>query len=690
LKDVFSNSRGADGLSRACRLRRSGRRGADLFLVFAGDKLMKSVVAEVSAVRPVPISEKLQGVSVWLCRRKPRETDGERLKKTDAEGGASCDDADDGHAPGIALAKQATEKWVRDNRKVCIDASDMATTLAKATGSKGPPAAGALTDSMEAGEFWTSLREGTMLDGLLDVFTHPRYSLNGSMSEEKLQWFLTEVQQDDRRVVDGARKIYQQMFTCPAFVCGVFGAAYDYDDPQDADTKALARLAAPAVKPGLSILGFAALMTSDWNCIMEPTRRNVHQDMTKPLSSYWICSYEVSAGIMGLRAALNRGCRCIRMVCETSSGWPQLAGTKDRLEDALRIIKTDGFCRSAYPVVVIVQNVDDAALMQLVEMLGTAALNLQSSGVLPSPEAAKEKILVASQSSSSGAPFRCVAYEKGSLSRARKVLDVLSFSECEFQNCRRENRGGEIVRALSFGLAMVHPVAQPNFNPCLSWAFGAQLVPMYWPEGPTVGDLSCLMQMGMFLDNGGDRSGFVLKPPHLVSGDCDPEWLADPVDISVKVIGARGLQEALGAEENQAFVAVHLWGTNEDTSVFETSVSRVRAPLWGTHASFKVVHPEVAILAFQAMQYGLVRSAVVGRYALRMTAVRRGVRWVPLWDALGDTIPGAGILVQLEFPDWAERTAKLSAASAVGRQNALESSARDADCRMPLVEEMRL
>ncbi|OQV23909.1 1-phosphatidylinositol 4,5-bisphosphate phosphodiesterase beta-1 [Hypsibius exemplaris] len=173
----------------------------------------------------------------------------------------------------------------------------------------------------------------------------------------------------------------------------------------------------------LSQDGFIRFLLSDANSVVSPSCFTLHQDMSHPLSHYFINSshntYLLGAQIKGksssemYRQALLTGCRCVELDC-----WPEEDG-KDILithgrtftepiaiKDALEAISDYAFKTSDYPLILSLENRCPAKLQDklgryLKRYFGPALLDqalsshpLETGVALPSPEALKNCVLV--------------------------------------------------------------------------------------------------------------------------------------------------------------------------------------------------------------------------------------------------------------------------------------------------------
>ncbi|XP_072012050.1 1-phosphatidylinositol 4,5-bisphosphate phosphodiesterase eta-2 isoform X4 [Engystomops pustulosus] len=169
----------------------------------------------------------------------------------------------------------------------------------------------------------------------------------------------------------------------------------------------------------LGIDGFTNYMRSPAGDIFNPEHHQVNQDMTLPLSNYFIASshntYLMGDQLMSQSRVdmyawvLQAGCRCVEVDCwDGPDGEPIVhhgytLTSKILFKDVIETINKYAFIRNEYPVILSIENhcsvVQQKKMAQyLTEILGdkldlSAVLNGDSTK-LPSPENLKGKILV--------------------------------------------------------------------------------------------------------------------------------------------------------------------------------------------------------------------------------------------------------------------------------------------------------
>merc|ERR1712232_325489 len=96
------------------------------------------------------------------------------------------------------------------------------------------------------------------------------------------------------------------------------------------------------------------------------------------------------------------------------------------------------------------------------------------------------------------------------------------------------------------------------------------------------------------------------------------------------------------------FACVEMHGVKSDSAVCETAPcdSGFEA-YWDETFDFEVSQPDVAIITFQVMDSA--SKVCVAASAYRVSMLREGIRWVPLWDGKHHRIEHCGLLVEIRI-----------------------------------------
>ncbi|KAK3565163.1 hypothetical protein QTP86_000352 [Hemibagrus guttatus] len=169
----------------------------------------------------------------------------------------------------------------------------------------------------------------------------------------------------------------------------------------------------------LGIDGFTNYMRSPAGDIFNPEHYEVNQDMTQPLCKYFIASshntYLMGDQLMSQSRVdmyswvLQAGCRCVEVDCwDGQDGEPIVhhgytLTSKILFKDVIETINKYAFVKNPYPVILSIENhcsvpQQKKMAQYLVEILGEqldlSSIKVDESGLLPSPDSLKGKILV--------------------------------------------------------------------------------------------------------------------------------------------------------------------------------------------------------------------------------------------------------------------------------------------------------
>lgn len=435
--------------------------------------------------------------------------------------------------------------------------------------------------------------------------------------------------------------------------------------------------------------GFKSLLYSEMFDIRKEEHRRIHQNMTRPLSHYWIRSshntYLTSdqlvgrSSIEGYIRAQNSACIELDLhdgpdgeaIIRHGHTLTSMILARDVLEYAIRPY---AFLKNDYPVILSIEDhLSDIQRRRFIhdfqEVFGEDVCLIDTDRLdqFPSLEELKRKIILKGSRSKYGKLANvCQTVHYKDNDRATIPCTVVSLSEPKINgvikpNIRErvssktkpaEDRRERLRHRTTSQLVRVYPgwsrQWSSNFNPVHYMNYGCQMVAM---NAQTVCE-ELVLYAGRFRSNG--DSPYVLKPGFLL----DPRAArVPPKRLVITVISAQKLPRSSTVRRRfpshiftgqGPYVKVTVEGVEADCQKKKTL--RVSGdslnPAWGSVMEFRITEPELAIVMFT-----LHHKDAMGSFALPVMSLGQGYRHVSLKDQYLSPVPLANLFVKIQLED---------------------------------------
>uniref|UniRef100_A0A665T5K4 Phosphoinositide phospholipase C n=1 Tax=Echeneis naucrates TaxID=173247 RepID=A0A665T5K4_ECHNA len=429
--------------------------------------------------------------------------------------------------------------------------------------------------------------------------------------------------------------------------------------------------------------GFTMYMLSKENCVFNPSHARVYQDMTHPLSHYFISSshntYLTKDQLTGESStepyirALNHGCRCVELDCwDGDNGEPVIyhghtLTSKVPFVKVIETINKYAFKASPYPLILSMENhcsVEQQTVIaqQLRSILGdkllTKPLNSLDSHSLPSPEVSRHYVSKLSPELSELVVYtRSVPFKSFEQAAKSPTTEMSSLSESEALRHIKES-GMNLVRHNSRQLTRIYPSGQrlqsSNYNPQEMWNGGCQIVALNFQTPGEQMDLN----HGRFLQNG--QCGYILKPLFMcqLGTTFNPENVGGgpghrPILLTVRVISAQQLpkpewDKSSSIVDPQVWVEIH--GAPIDNNKKKTPHVDNNGfnPRWDCTFNFTVHVPDLALVRFMVEDHDYTSpNDFLGQYTLPFSSLRTGYRHVRLLKNDGSSLSPSSLFIHI-------------------------------------------
>ncbi|CAG8635675.1 1698_t:CDS:10 [Dentiscutata erythropus] len=440
----------------------------------------------------------------------------------------------------------------------------------------------------------------------------------------------------------------------------------------------------------MNLEGFSSFLMSSDNSIFAPEHCKVYQDMSQPLSHYFISSshntyllgnqLDGKSSVEGYIRAFQEGSRCVEIDCWDGPDGPIVyhgytLTTKIKFQDVISTIRTYAFKYSPYPIIIslevhcsIEQQNQMASIIvnTLGECLVTKFLS-ENETELPSPEDLLYKIILkgvdtitdAKPESEVEADFKspkalsnlivyCNSVKFGGFDHDNmKFYEMFSLDEKASSKLLKPDKVAYIRHNIRH-LTRIYPWGlrfdSSNYEPHHQWMVGNQLVSLNSQKF----DLGMQINEAMFSVNGG--CGYVLKPERLRNPNVSPDINVSRT-LTIEIISAQQLpKDSPKGEVIDPFVEVELLVPGAEASKQKTSTISNNGfdPTWNKTFKFTFNYEEMSLifLRFVVWDKDLIDlDDCLATYCIPLTSLQFGYRYVPLNDSIGKKYPYSTLFI---------------------------------------------
>ncbi|KAJ8313208.1 hypothetical protein KUTeg_009241 [Tegillarca granosa] len=429
----------------------------------------------------------------------------------------------------------------------------------------------------------------------------------------------------------------------------------------------------------MSTIGFRVLLASQDQQLFNPAHRRVYQDMTQPLTHYFINSshntYLTEDQLKGPSkveayiTALTRGCRCVELDCwDGSDNEPVIyhgytLTSKIYFRDVISAIKDYAFQSSPYPVILSIENhcsVKQQAVMA--DYLRTILGDLlyapeQIPDEIPSPSDLKGKIVL--KGKKLGSSSRIISNEED-------VGEVSDEDEAAENNEQIEKEKKSKNLKLSPEFSDVIGLKAIGFRDGIFVSLGEnKVIKMIENEPENVNKLSQKMLVRTYpagsrtdssnynpipMWNTGCQVGDLFKEKRSLSRYGSGKTLKLTIISGYQIPKPK---DTTKGEVIDPFIKVEIHGVRADTKQVKTSVIQNNGfnPRWDEVVNFTITTPQLAVVRFAIYDSDRYVDDFIGYYVLPFTSMQEGYRQFPLFTKQGDKLPQTKILVHVEIKE---------------------------------------
>lgn len=270
----------------------------------------------------------------------------------------------------------------------------------------------------------------------------------------------------------------------------------------------------------------------------------------------------------------------------------------------------------------------------------------------------------------------------------RRRMSIGSLVETKFLRFAKDS-SMSLAKFHQDHLCRVYPsgtrISSSNYNPLIPWSYGAQIVALNYQAVGT----ALLLNEGRFRQNGGSKSGYVLKPKMCLR-KCSDGRVFDPMNpletlelfdippvrICIQIISAhqlpdnlsqfsRGIAGIISGNKLSPYVSISVFGgPSEEFKSYRTPTINNNGfnPKWENLSpfTFNVLCPEISIINFEVKSSDSIQSEFIAAASIPVSCLRPGLRWIQLFDANFIDIQCCGILANISITTELPKTYMLS------------------------------
>lgn len=219
----------------------------------------------------------------------------------------------------------------------------------------------------------------------------------------------------------------------------------------------------------------------------------------------------------------------------------------------------------------------------------------------------------------------------------RSVFTVFSIKETQFLKLWSENEEN-LRRFHQKFLTRIYPsgtrIDSSNYDPIPAFLSGSQMIAM----NIQTNDLGLLIYESLFMENGGNNSGYVLKPKSLRFDENGNKIEKKPRILEIRAISGQKIMGKLKNQQKSFYLEVSLRGNKLDEKENKSFRSEIikkneLCVMFNLKCEFTVNFPAICFVIFQIFEKNdMTSDKRVSWYCVPFKCIRQGYRIVPLFN----------------------------------------------------------